>query len=182
MKSYLVLLIFFNLFFYIFHDRLSNFVNVFDKPDQLRKFHKDSIAITGGILVFSNLVIYSIYNFINLGNYLNEYYFYNNIDFFIFFGTCFSLFLLGMIDDKYNISPNKKLLLIILIILPGIFFSDQLVIENIKVTFLKNQYGLDLFSKSWTLLCFLLFLNAFNMFDGINLQVVLYSLFVCLVL
>ena len=182
MKIYFVFLIFVNLFFFIFHDRISNFINVFDKPDKLRKFHKDNIAITGGILVFFNLAIYSIYNFINPDNFINEYYFYNNIDFFIFLGTCFSLFSLGIIDDKYNISPNKKLLLIILILLPGIFYSDQLVIENIKLTFLENQYSLNLFSKFWTLLCFLLFLNAFNMFDGINLQVVLYSLFICLVL
>ena len=182
MKIYFVFLIFFNLLFFIFHGRLSNFINVFDKPDKLRKFHKDNTAITGGILVFCNLIIYSVYNFTNPDNFINEYYFYNNIDFFIFLGTCFSLFSLGIIDDKYNISPNKKLLLIILILLPGLFFSDQLVIENIKLTFLKNQYSLDFFSKYWTLLCFLLFLNAFNMFDGINLQVVLYSLFICLVL
>ena len=52
MKIYLFFLIFFNLFFFIFHDRISNFINIFDKPDKLRKFHKDNTAITGGILVF----------------------------------------------------------------------------------------------------------------------------------
>ena len=140
MKIYFAFLIFFNLFFYIFHDRLSNFINIFDKPDKLRKFHKSSIAITGGILVFSNLAIYSIYNFINLDNFLNEYYFHNNIDFFIFLVTCFFLFLLGINDDKYNISSNKKLLLIILIILPGIFYSDQLVIENIDCGIVNNGF------------------------------------------
>ena len=38
------------------------------------------------------------------------------------------------------------------------------------------------FSYFFTILCFLLFINALNMFDGINLQVGCYSLIVCIIL
>ena len=41
------------------------------------------------------------------------------------------------------------------------------------------KFSLNSFSFLWTIICFLLFLNAINMFDGINLQVGIYSI-ICL--
>ena len=66
----------------------------------------------------------------------------------------------------------KNLVFILLILIPTIFFQDYLIIENINVSFLSDQYHISLL---FTCFCFLVFLNAFNMFDGINLQASFYS-------
>jgi UDP-GlcNAc:undecaprenyl-phosphate GlcNAc-1-phosphate transferase len=90
-------------------------------------------------------------------------------------------FLIGFFDDKYEISANKKFLIMIIFLIPIVIFSDDLLIEQIRLTFMETKYSLS-FSISifWTILCFLLFINAMNMFDGINYQVGLFSIFICI--
>ena len=98
---------------------------------------------------------------------------------FIFLLTSFFIFILGILDDKFSIGPNKKFLFLLLIIIPSIYYSDQLLIENVRFSFVNKVLNLNSFSFFWTLLCFLLFINALNMFDGINLQVSIYSKILC---
>ena len=45
------LLIFFNL------KKFSNFVNIYDKPDQYLKKHKSNVPLLGGIIIIINLLI-----------------------------------------------------------------------------------------------------------------------------
>ena len=53
--------------------------------------------------------------------------------------------------------------------------DESLIIK--EVTFFGyNTIELHGFSKPFSILCFLLFLNALNMYDGINLQVAAYSI------
>ena len=49
-------------------------------------------------------------------------------------------------------------------------------IRNISLSALDQNFSIGIFSYFWTVVCFLLFINALNMFDGINLQVTIYSL------
>jgi len=49
------------------------------------------------------------------------------------------------------------------------------LISEIKFNSLEKVFYLSNFSTAFSVLCFLLFINAFNMFDGINLQAGVYS-------
>jgi len=172
-----IFLLLFNLIFIFFFKNISNCVKLFDKPDKLRKFHKKKIANIGGLLIFLNLfffIIYFIfnYNYFDSNNFVltkNEIY-----DFFIF---SFLFFIIGFFDDKYELSPNLKLIFFNIIIFCLLFFSENILITKIKFSFLNEQIDISKISFFFTTLSFLLFINAFNMFDGINLQSALYSLF-----
>ncbi len=181
MIFYLITITIVNILLLIFHKNIVKFVNVFDYPDNTRKLHKNATPITGGLIVFLNILIYGF--FILFNDQFSQdikYLFPDLSEFFLFIFTCVFIFFLGILDDKISISPNKKFLLVLLIILPSIFFSDMLIIENVRLSFINQSFHLGSFSFFWTLLCFLLFINAFNMFDGINLQVSIYSKILCL--
>ena len=82
----------------------------------------------------------------------------------------FSFYLYGLYDDKYNLSANAKLIIPIVIILFVLYLDNDLLISNIYFSFLNHSIELKSFSLIFKVLCFLLFVNALNMFDGINLQ------------
>ena len=103
----------------------------------------------------------------------------NSFDFFIFSIGVILIFLLGFFDDKHQISANLKFIILTIISTSVIFYSNSLIIDKIEVSFLNNVFELSsTVSVFWTVICFLLFLNALNMFDGINYQVALYSIFI----
>lgn len=88
-----------------------------------------------------------------------------------------SLFVIGLYDDKYDLSPFKKLFLYAFFILICLLIDENLIIKELN--FYSGNFSIKLFNLAipFTLLSILLFLNALNMFDGIDLQVSLYSLF-----
>ena len=107
--------------------------------------------------------------------------FFSKQDFLIFFISLILIFLIGFFDDKFKITATKKFTVMIILFLFIIFYSNDLLIKEIRVSFLQNSYFLnDYISIIWTLLCFLLFVNALNMFDGINYQVTIYSILICI--
>jgi UDP-GlcNAc:undecaprenyl-phosphate GlcNAc-1-phosphate transferase len=90
--------------------------------------------------------------------------------------------LIGYVDDRFNITPNKKFLLFILTILIAVLIDKNLIISKLSFSFTSKEFFLENFSIFFTVLCIVLFVNAFNMFDGINCQTGLYSLFIFFVL
>ena len=52
------------------------------------------------------------------------------------------------------------------------------LILKLNFTFLDNFIYLGIYSEIFTVFCFLIFLNAFNMYDGINLQSSSYSILI----
>ncbi len=91
------------------------------------------------------------------------------------------IFLVGLIDDIKDLKPNLKLFLCSLIILIFLFYESNFLISNLKFSFMDRQVNLGLFSLFFTTFCIVVFINALNMFDGINLQVILYSSFIFIV-
>mgnify|MGYP003983286227 FL=1 len=65
MIFYLVSIVITNIFFIIYHKKIAKFVNVFDYPDNERKLHKSITPITGGLIIFLNLSIYSFFILFN---------------------------------------------------------------------------------------------------------------------
>ncbi len=78
-------------------------------------------------------------------------------------------------------SPNLKLLLFAFVIGCLLFIEKNILITEIKFSFLDQTIDISKISFLFTSASFLLFINAFNMFDGINLQSALYSLFLLLI-
>ena len=174
--NFLLVLFILNIFYVLFFERLSNLINLFDSPDGIRKFHKNSVSSIGGFLILFNLLIY--FFFIEYKYfYLNENILYfDNFNFitFIFFSIFF--FLIGLIDDKFNLNPNVKLIIFSFAICILLYVSDDLLLINLQFSFFKNPINIDFIVFPFLILCILLYLNAFNMFDGINLQSSLYSI------
>ena len=169
------ILVILNFFLFFFFNKLSKLINLFDIPNDNRKLHKKPIAAIGGFLIFVNLFIYFIfteYKYFYLNIPLTNF---NNYDFVIFFVFSTLFFLIGLCDDKYNLNANFKLILFLLIIIILLFSSENFLFTYLKFSFLRNSIDISYIIFPFLILCFLLYLNAFNMFDGINLQSSLYS-------
>lgn len=175
---FFILQVFINIFIIFHFKKISKIVNLFDLPDDVRKLHKKKVAAIGGCLIFFNL---SIFFFINSIQYV---FFSSSLDNFtlneliVFYLFAFLFFIIGFFDDKFHFSSNIKLLLFVIIILVFIWFNNIFQIQNIKFSFLVESIDISYISFIFTILAFLLFINAFNMFDGINLQSGFYTIFI----
>ena len=177
MITFFICTVLLNLSIFFFQDKIDKVINIYDKPDKIRKFHKGSIPLTGGILIFINLFFFIIFDFFLEKKlfFFQDFFNYNRIYFSFVFGLV-SFFFLGLLDDKISISANLKLIIQILILFIVLLLDPNLKIEYIKFSFLDKNFYLNEFSLIFSILCFLLFINAFNMFDGINGQSGLYAL------
>ncbi len=165
-----------SLIFLIASPYIAKILNLYDIPDSNRKYHEKKTPLTGGIIIFFTLFFFISYEY-GFENIFDN----NNTisikqNFLIFFGFII-FFFVGLLDDKINLNANLKIITFILLIFIVILFDENLLIFNIKLSFLNSTFSIGNFSYLWTIICFLLFINAINMFDGINLQVGVYSLF-----
>jgi UDP-N-acetylmuramyl pentapeptide phosphotransferase/UDP-N-acetylglucosamine-1-phosphate transferase len=90
-------------------------------------------------------------------------------------------YLFGLYDDQFNLNANIKLLVSSILVIFFISIDTNLLVSNLKFSFLPNIIELKNFSYFFTILSFLLFFNALNMFDGINMQVAAYSMLIFLI-
>ena len=178
MVSYKIFFLTISIFTFIFcffkFDLISKYLNIFDLPDNKRKIHKKPVPKIGGIFFFLVFAISICQIF-----YFEDYKDVDNLNKILI--PCF-FFIVGIMDDKYDLSPNLRLIILTLglILIIKIFSLPQielLSIENYGIVNVKS------FSLFFTVLCYLLFLNAFNMFDGINgLAISLFTRYVLLFL
>jgi UDP-GlcNAc:undecaprenyl-phosphate GlcNAc-1-phosphate transferase len=169
----------FNLIIYLFFDKFKNIYNVYDEPDFLRKIHKKKIPLFGGFYLILNLTLILIFYFINNIE-LSELIpiFYNKKEILTFFFISFLFFFCGHLDDKFKLPPLKKLFLISLVIVSFLLLDENSLIRNLKFSFYQENFELQKFSFLFTFLCIVILINAINMFDGVNLQLGLYSFFI----
>tara|TARA_B100000161_G_scaffold257331_1_gene221169 strand:- start:2280 stop:3290 length:1011 start_codon:yes stop_codon:yes gene_type:complete len=169
-----MLFIFLSLFNFILFfnlDKISQIFNIYDSPDGKLKLHKKKTPLIGGIILIANFSIIFLYQIFFLDNFLSL----NSNDFESFellslIILIYSLFFLGLYDDKYNLAPFKKLLLTILIILISIFINQKLVITNFTLSFYGKRIFFENMSTIFTIFCILILINALNFYDGINGQ------------
>lgn len=172
-----ILIILFNFFLYIKFDLISNSFALFDKPDGKLKKHSKPASLIGGSLILINF--YLIIFFLNLLKIDNSIF---DGSFLIIVITLSTLFyMVGLLDDLKNLSPNIKLLSLIFSIFFVAYLFPEINLELIKISFLKKTYYFNDYSLLFTILSFLLLANAINMFDGINLQFILFCLFVFII-
>ena len=96
-----------------------------------------------------------------------------------YFYWCINYFFIGFYDDKKGLMANLKLIIITLLIVVLLIIDEDLNISNLTF-YLKNISTSN--AIPFTALCFIIFINAFNMFDGIDLQASLYSFVLIIVL
>ena len=180
-KFELVFLTFFliaNLFIFFNFDFLKKNIRIFDNPDHILKRHKKKTSLLGGTILLFNFFLFFFLNFfleknlIDLGN--------KEIAFFLLLVV--SYFLIGLYDDKYKINPNLKLSLIFIATILITLIYPDFSLRMIKISFLEKNYFFNYFSIPFTVLSFALLVNALNMFDGIDLQLITYSIFIFIVL
>ena len=173
---YLIILIVLNFILIIFIDKIKNFINVFDNPDGVRKFQKIPIPPIGGVIFFYNLLILLLIAFIdknfivfdqNFFEISNEKYLRG---YFSFFVTSILFFIIGLYDDKKNLAPSTKILLLLFVLLCTILIDETLILKELRFHSFNHIIVLNNFSYIFTILCVLFLLNALNLYDGINLQ------------
>ena len=159
--------------FYLKNSKIIKLIN--DKPDTIRKIHKKNTPSVGGIIFFINFMLFYIFNEIN--NYFyNSYLIFNSEELSVyFFLLLLSIYTLGILDDVKDLNYKKKFFFITLIIFFFLTIEKSFSLNTINFSFISQNIYLNKFSLPITILCILLFTNAFNMFDGINMQIALYS-------
>ena len=173
-----------NLILILNFSKISLFQINIDKPDNQRKTHIKPTPLAGGTIILINILIYCV-----ICNFNNElvfdYFFFKNIkslNIFVFFSTI--IFLLGFFDDRFNLKANLKIFILLFLTIILLLIDQDLIINKIEFSFYKNNFFLNNYNIFFSIFCFLVFLNAYNMFDGINLQSSMYSIliFICIYL
>ena len=136
----------------------------FEKP---QAFHSEPIARCGGLAGFLSLIIFFILYYLLFKEILFNY---------AALSTTF--FLIGFLEDlRFKISPNYRLILMILSLLFFIFiFSISL--ESVDLNFLSILLENSIFSILFVLLCFLFIINGSNLVDGFNGLLIIHLLII----
>lgn len=131
--------------------KISIKYNFYDWPDK-NKIHKEKVTKSAGLALIPLIILnlkFLNYNF--------------HISYFLLF--LIVIIFLGFIDDLLSLPPSKKLLILFLLL--TIFVIAVIKIDTLGYLFNK-QINLKIFSIPFTILCFLLIINAFNYFDGLD--------------
>ena len=132
-----------NIFFLTFFKKISEFINVFDLPDNKRKIHKEKIPLLGGLIFLFNIICYLLYEFLtNKEKIFTIFYFQETLSIFIFFFSIILIFLIGYIDDKIKLSARARLIFLSFIILINLLVNSELNISLIKLSFL-NSFSIE---------------------------------------
>ena len=150
----------------IFSTHIYRKLKILDLPNK-RKIHSDPVPLSGGFALFIIISLSVFYCFLKINTF--------STIFFFFYFVVIILFLLGLIDEIYQINAQKRLVATTLIYL--VFFTQDIFSENDKF-FLVNFISIELSNKILelnfiqslilTIFCILSFQNAMNMIDGLN--------------
>ena len=135
--------------------RLSLVKRLYDVPDE-RKVHTSRISPLGGMAIFGGMIVSFVFFTAHLANpALNS-----------VLVALFILFITGVKDDLYPLTPYKKLLGQILAVCVVVFQGD------IRLESFYGLFGVDILpywlSAAVTIIFFLAIINSFNFIDGIN--------------
>lgn len=165
------LIIFFfllNLLIYLNINWLIKIFNIFDNPSK-NKIHKKNISLIGGTILLINIFIFLFYSKINIQNYFSH-----NVEYVSFVIIIFGFYMVGLYDDKYQLSPLSRIILMSFILYVSISLNNLLQIQKIDFSFTSQKFYLNNLSIFFSIICILIFTYALNMFDGINLQSLTY--------
>jgi UDP-GlcNAc:undecaprenyl-phosphate/decaprenyl-phosphate GlcNAc-1-phosphate transferase len=159
-----------NICILVFFKKISKYFNLYDYPDLKRKKQTRPISLFGGFIFLINLFIFIFFDI-----FFNQKFFLNNLDInksieITFFILIFcSIYIIGYIDDKINIKPFDKLILLLIISYIFIYYNPNFIIITLRSGIINQDIDLFFIAPIFTAICIVAFINAMNMFDGINL-------------
>ena len=144
----------------IFVDKFPKNIVVYDKPDNFRKIHSIPTPLFGGLVFYVNICINTIF-------------FYNELNFglrlIILLLLLYSFFFsIGYIDDKFSISPGKKTIYILLILLLTIPLHEKIIVNELIFKDLELVVNLNQANIFFTIFSIYFFFNLINFSDGAN--------------
>lgn len=154
---YLILLFFIfatALFLHFVMVRYSHALGLIDTPNE-RSIHTTAIPRSGGIAIFFSIAF--VHMFLNLEYIVSNFY--------IFFSIS-AVFLVGLIDDRYDTSPKVKFI--------AIFFATILLyFGGVQVHSLGTYFGYEIILPALLIFPFTFFAiagftNALNLIDGLD--------------
>ena len=138
LSNFFILLLSFLFLLYVYLNflRISKLINIYDNPQNIkRKHHKNPVPLLGGVIVLLNLYFISlillldkVFNF----HLISESYFQQK-NFSIFFSIYFFgflVFLIGLWDDKRNLSGNLRLFLLTILVVIFLILYKEFLIDN----------------------------------------------------
>lgn len=143
---------------------ISSLLKVFDLNS------KKKISLLGGAFLIVNICLAYFLFYLDFVPY--EHFYRINVGLLIF-----AMFIIGFVDDKIKINPAFRIVITFFLIF--FLYDESYLVQKINFSFVNSNLFLienkDL-SLFFTIFCILSFVNALNFFDGINLQVILYSI------
>ncbi len=166
-------ILFINLNFYLLFQKFTKLLNFYDEPKKNRKIHSSKVSLLGGLIFFLTILIFILFDYFFLKK---------NIIFFNFsvIFSLISIFILGAFDDKYDLNAIIKSIFFLIIFSIAIFQNENLIINELRFSFFETINITDYAKFIFTIFCIFLFINAFNMFDGVNGQSSLYIIIIFL--
>lgn len=134
--------------------RYSDVVGMVDIPNN-RSAHKRITPRSGGIAIFSAFMLSSL--LFNLTQFAEYFYIYSAISI---------IFLIGFLDDKFDVSPRLKFLFI--------FISTLILyLYGVEISSIGTYFGYTLNLPAWVILPFTFFAiagftNSLNLMDGLD--------------
>ena len=181
---FLIFLIIFNILICYNANLIANFFKIIDYPDKKRKIHSTPTPLTGGLIFFINIFLFLIFDMLTGSHPVTGSQLFFDIRIIsikqlaIFLIASFSIYIVSFYDDIYDIKPFRKILSFLLILYVLIISNPNISIRQLQFYNFESNIYFDNFSVYLSLFCILAFMNAANMFDGLNLQSsILYSSF-----
>jgi UDP-GlcNAc:undecaprenyl-phosphate GlcNAc-1-phosphate transferase len=175
MFELILTLVFLNFIIFLKIDRISVLINLYDIPDNKLKKHKSSTPLLGGLIFFLNLLLIFFLNYLlDLKIIILQTTFQNYL---VIIFLIISFFLMGLIDDKYKLKPENKILFSIIFLIISLILNNDLLLTDLNFTFYKKIF-LNNFNFFFTIFCVIILINAINFYDGINGQSIILFLII----
>ena len=177
MINFIFFFLFINFIFYFFFFKFYKLIDIYDHPDNDLKNHQNSMPVFGGFLFLGNFIIFFL-----LDIFIFEFFF-NNLNRFslIFLISAIGMQAMGLYDDKYKLSATNKTIIMIAFITLVLLSNNFLIIKNIELDSI-GVINLNEYSFIFTISCIYIFINAYNMLDGADLNIALYNFFILIFL
>lgn len=166
----LLIFLIINLIFIYRFEYFSRFFNLFDYPNKIRKKHHEPISLLGGFIFFLNFFILLFFDiFFEQDNFKLMFKLNSNIQLFTFIIVFCAIYLVGYADDKFDLRPFSKVVIVTFCLYLIIYYNPHFLINSLRTELLHTEVDLFYLAPYFTIFCLLCFINAMNMFDGINL-------------
>lgn len=141
----------------------ARITRLIDRPDGVRKLHETDTPLMGGpALLIPSLAVAAVYLVGTSGH----------GDILVAVAAAALALIIGIIDDRMGISPGRRLAMLTAVTLGAFAITPIFILHSMWFALFNTGFSIPLgvFAVPMTALCVLGFVNAVNMADGINGQ------------